>query len=171
MLTIKNLKQKRSSKKLFHKFINLFQIVDKIRTQAYRLFLSIIYRIYNIFYVFLLKPYHNRDCDNASKSFMQVSELIDDNEFWEIEEIINKVKNKKNVWYKIKWTEWGEEYNQWLFDIEFDDVNEFIRVYEMRAVSKRDSSIIVDNSLVFTLSRNKRRRMKKWIKHLNATRN
>ena len=80
ILTIKNLKQKRSNKKLFHKFINLFRIVDKIKTQTYRLFLSIIYRIHNIFYIFLLKLYHNRDCDDASKSFMQVFELIDNNE-------------------------------------------------------------------------------------------
>ena len=80
MLIIKNLKQKRPSKKLFYKFINLFRIVDKVKTQAYRLLLSIIYRIYNIFYVFLLKSYHNRDCDDASKSFIQVFELIDDNE-------------------------------------------------------------------------------------------
>ena len=70
MLTIKNLKQKRSSKKLFHKFISLFRIVNKIKTQTYRLLLSIIYRIYNIFYVFLLKFYHNRDCDDALKSFI-----------------------------------------------------------------------------------------------------
>ena len=80
MLMIKNLKQKRLNKKLFYKFVNLFRIVDKMKTQAYRLLLSIIYRIYNIFYVFLLKFYYNRDCDNASKSFMQIFELIDDNE-------------------------------------------------------------------------------------------
>ena len=43
ILTIKNLKQKRSNKKLFHKFINFFRIVNKIRAQVYRLFLSIIY--------------------------------------------------------------------------------------------------------------------------------
>ena len=81
ILTIKNLKQKRLNKKLFHKFIKNFRIVNKMKTQIYRLFLSTIYRIYNIFYVFLLKSYHNRDCDNASKSFMQVLEFIDDNEF------------------------------------------------------------------------------------------
>ena len=80
MLTIKNLKQKRSSKKLSHKFINFFQIVNKIKTQTYRLLLSIIYRIYNTFHVFLLKFYHNRDCGDASKSFMQIFELIDNNE-------------------------------------------------------------------------------------------
>ena len=70
MLTIKNLKQKRSNKKLFHKFVNLFRIVNKIKTQAYRLLLSIIYRIHNIFYIFLLKSYYNRDCNDASKSFI-----------------------------------------------------------------------------------------------------
>ena len=31
MLTIKNLKQKRLSKKLFHKFISFFRIIDKIK--------------------------------------------------------------------------------------------------------------------------------------------
>ena len=70
MLTIKNLKQKRLSKKLFHKFISFFRIVDKIKTQTYRLLLSITYQIYNIFYIFLLKSYYNRDCDNASKLFI-----------------------------------------------------------------------------------------------------
>ena len=80
MLTTKNLKQKRLNKKLFHKFMNFFRIVDKIKTQIYRLFLLIIYRIYNIFHIFLLKFYHNRDYDDASESFMQVFELIDNNE-------------------------------------------------------------------------------------------
>ena len=55
ILTIKNLKQKRLNKKLFHKFINLFRIVNKIKTQTYRLLLSIIYRIYNIFHIFFIK--------------------------------------------------------------------------------------------------------------------
>ena len=70
ILTIKNLKQKRSNKKLFHKFMNFFRIVDKVKTQIYRLLLLIIYRIHNIFYIFLLKSYYNRDCDDASESFM-----------------------------------------------------------------------------------------------------
>ena len=80
MLIIKNLKQKRLSKKLFHKFINFFRVVDKMKAQTYRLFLSIIYRIHNIFHIFLLKSYHDRDCDDASKSFMQIFKLIDNNE-------------------------------------------------------------------------------------------
>ena len=97
ILIIKNLKQKRLNKKLFYKFINFFQIVDKIRAQVYRLLLSITYRIHNTFYIFLLKSYYNRDCGDASKFLMQIFEFINNNEFWEIEEIIDKIKNKKNI--------------------------------------------------------------------------
>ena len=50
--------------------MSFFRIIDKIKTQAYRLLLLIIYQIYNIFYIFLLKFYHNRDYDDASKSFI-----------------------------------------------------------------------------------------------------
>jgi len=57
MLLIKNLKQKRFSKKMLHKYIELFRIKNKIKTQTYRLILSKIYRIYNTFYVLLLKLY------------------------------------------------------------------------------------------------------------------
>ena len=50
--------------------MSFFRIVNKIKAQIYRLLLSIIYRIYNIFHIFLLKSYYNRDCDDASKFFI-----------------------------------------------------------------------------------------------------
>ena len=50
--------------------MNFFRIVNKIKAQTFRLFLFIIYRIYNIFYIFLLKFYYNRDCGDASKLFI-----------------------------------------------------------------------------------------------------
>ena len=46
---------------------------------------------------FLLKFYRNRDCGDASKSFIQIFEFIDNNELWKVEKIINKIKNKKDV--------------------------------------------------------------------------
>ena len=49
MLLIKNLKQKRSNKKLSNKTIDLFIIRNVVDKQAYRLALSLIYRIYNVF--------------------------------------------------------------------------------------------------------------------------
>ena len=54
LLSIKNLKQKRSSKKLSHKFIESFKMKNKIKKQMYRFTLSNIYRIHNTFHVSFL---------------------------------------------------------------------------------------------------------------------
>jgi len=60
MLLIKNLKQKRFNKKMSHKYVELFRIKNKIKTQAYRLILFNIYRIHNTSYVLFLKLYLHR---------------------------------------------------------------------------------------------------------------
>jgi len=60
MLSIRNLKQKRFSKKILHKYIELFRIKNKIETQTYCFILFNIYRIYNTFYVLLLELYLHR---------------------------------------------------------------------------------------------------------------
>ena len=78
LLSTKNFKQKRLSKKLSHRFVDSFRMKDKIDEQTYRLTLSNIYRIYNIFHVSLLKSYLHRVGDSETKIMMQVSKLIDD---------------------------------------------------------------------------------------------
>ena len=50
----------------------------KINEQTYRLTLSNIYRIYNIFHVLFLKLYLHREDDLKAKVIMQASKLIDD---------------------------------------------------------------------------------------------
>ena len=57
LLSIINFKQKQLSKKLLHKLVDLFRTKNKIDEQTYRLTLSNIYRIHNIFHVSLLKSY------------------------------------------------------------------------------------------------------------------
>ena len=70
LLSIKNFKQKRLSKKLSHKFIDSFQMKDKINEQTYRLTLLNIYRIHNIFHVSFLKSYLYRVDDSETKVMM-----------------------------------------------------------------------------------------------------
>ena len=60
LLSIMNFKQKRLSKKLSHKFIDLFRMKNKIDEQTYDLTLSNIYHIHNIIHVSLLKSYLHR---------------------------------------------------------------------------------------------------------------
>ena len=78
ILSIKNFKQKRFSKKMSHKFVEFFKIENKIDAQIYRFILFIIYRIHNIFHVFLLKKYYHRVDDQMTKQMMQTFDLIND---------------------------------------------------------------------------------------------
>ena len=70
LLSIKNFKQKRLSKKLLHKFIHSFRMKNKIDEQAYRLILLNIYRIHNIFHVSFLKSYLYCVEDSETKIMM-----------------------------------------------------------------------------------------------------
>ena len=70
ILIIKNLKQKRLSKKLSYKFIEFFRIKNKVGAQAYRLRLSTFYWIHYTFYISLLEPYHYRECGDTSDIFI-----------------------------------------------------------------------------------------------------
>ena len=45
---------------------------------------------------------------------MQALKLIDDTKQWKMKEIINKIKSKKEIWYKVKWLNWDHIYDQWL---------------------------------------------------------
>ncbi len=76
ILLIKNLKQKRFSKKILHKYVKLFRIKNKIKTQIYCLTLLNIYQIYNTFYILLLKLYLYRASNKQTKQILQISKLI-----------------------------------------------------------------------------------------------
>ena len=78
MLSIKNLKQKRSNKKLSDKAIDSFIIRNVVDKQAYRLALPPTYRIHNVFHVSLLELYRRRD--NSTIPAYTAAKLIDDKE-------------------------------------------------------------------------------------------
>ncbi len=77
MLSAKNLKQKKLSKKLSNKMIKLFYIQKLINKQTYHLDLSIIYKVYSVFHVFLLESYNRRLNDDSILNYL-VLKLIDD---------------------------------------------------------------------------------------------
>ncbi len=77
MLSAKNLKQKKLSKKLSNKMLKFFRIQESIDKQMYCLDLSIIYRIHSVFHVFLLKSYNCRLNDDFILKYLALK-LIDD---------------------------------------------------------------------------------------------
>ncbi len=77
MLSAKNLKQKKLSKKLSNKMIEFFRIQELINKQTYCLDLSIIYKVHSVFHVFLLELYNRRLNDDSILDYL-VFKLIDD---------------------------------------------------------------------------------------------
>lgn len=109
LLSTKNLKLKVPRKKLAPRFIGPFRILDAIGSQAYRLSLPTRMRIHNVFHVSLLEPWHGRGDEPAEESMP----LADENDEWEVEEIVGDVKDSGEQYYLVKWQGWPEEYNTW----------------------------------------------------------
>ena len=65
---------------MFFKFMRSFKIENKIKKQTYWLTLLSTYHIYNVFHVFLLKLYYYKIDDKNAHEFMQVLNLINDDE-------------------------------------------------------------------------------------------
>ncbi len=113
LLFIKNLKQCRLSKKLLHKFIKSFWIVNLVSKQAYWLILSAYYRIHNVFYISYLK-FHKCCINNNSSSELLSSDLINDEKEYKIEDILSKKWRREQLQYEVKWVKYLTEYNKWL---------------------------------------------------------
>ena len=89
LLSMKNLQQKQSHKKLSHKYAESFHIADIIKKQAYCLHLLTIYQVHDVFHVFYLESYNWHNGNNVAPE-LSFPELIDESEKYEIEEILNK---------------------------------------------------------------------------------
>jgi len=76
ILLTRNLKQKKFSKKISYKYVELFRIKNKIKTKTYCFILLNIYRIYNIFYILLLKLYLYCVDNKQIKQRLEILELI-----------------------------------------------------------------------------------------------
>jgi len=77
MLSAKNLKQKKSSKKLSNKLLKFFHIQKFINKQMYCFNFSTIYKIHSVFHVFLSKSYNRKLNDDFILEYLALK-LIDD---------------------------------------------------------------------------------------------
>ena len=136
MLSAKNLKQKRPSKKLSHKFLGPFRILEAVGKQAYRLALPTTYRIHPVFHVSYLEPYKRRD-GQEHIPFLPPPEIINDEQEWEVEEIIGRRSEKGEIFYKIKWVGYPEEYDEWVPEKDLDGALELKQGFDAKPKAKR----------------------------------
>ncbi len=135
LLSMKNPSQKCLNKKLSHKFAESFHIQDIVKKQVYHLYLSTHYWIHNVFHVSYLEPYNQR-LNNEITQVLPSSELINEKEEYEVEEILRKQCRKDELWYKVKWIGYSLKYDQWISEQDLDDASELHEMYNVR-VKKR----------------------------------
>jgi hypothetical protein len=110
MLSAKNIKTKRPSKKLDLKFYGPYRIVEAVSTHAYRLDIKGS-KIHPVFHVSLLEPYIRREgAENAQPP--PIEDFSEDE--WEVKEVLAKRETKKKgVEYLIKWLGYDDAENSW----------------------------------------------------------
>ena len=99
LLSTKNLHLTHPSKKLENHWYGPFEIEETVGTHAYQLNLPHGWRIHPVFHVTQLEPFHHRE-DKELEQPPPV--VIDDNEEWEVKEILDKRMHYRKKQYLVK---------------------------------------------------------------------
>jgi hypothetical protein len=65
--------------------------------------------------------------------------LEDDDEEWEIEEVVGQTRIDKAQHYLVKWTGWPSEYNQWVHKDSMENAKDAITKFERARKRRRGS--------------------------------
>ena len=129
MLSAKNLKMKKPNRKLSDKAIGLFRIQACIGKQAYRLAMPPTYRIHPVFHVSLLELYKQR-ADDPDLPEYPLPELIEDEEEYPVERILQKRTWKGVKEYLVQWAWYPPEYDQWVPEQDMEGSEELRDAFE-----------------------------------------
>ena len=65
-----------------------------------------------MFHIALLEFYREKKHDKRSED--SLSNLMNDQQKYEVEEILDKIEKNEEILYLIKWIEYSDEKNQWI---------------------------------------------------------
>ena len=111
-LNVKNLKTQYPSAKLAPKREGPFEIIGKVGSASYALELPEKWRIHNVFHASLLKPYIENE-EHGPNWTKPPPDLIDDEEEYEIDEIMGCRKIQGNWEYYVSWKGYPSTENGW----------------------------------------------------------
>ena len=123
-----NIRTLRSKKKIDHRQLSFFEILEKIETQTYKLNLSSRYEIIHfIFHVFLLKFWHFREQNSEPQSI-----LVEEKEKWKIEKMLDKRTRKEKLEYLIQWVDLFFYENFWKSKEHLSNAKQRIQNFEKK---------------------------------------
>jgi len=113
MLDAQHLKLHRLSAKLVEKFLGPFEILGKEGHLAYHLKLPKSWTVYPIFNKVLLHPHIGPKFPGQDIYNRPPPDLIDEQEEFDVEEILDTHIRRKRREYLVKWKGYGSEDNTW----------------------------------------------------------
>ncbi|KIV98680.1 uncharacterized protein PV09_09560 [Verruconis gallopava] len=75
-----------------------------------------------------MEPYHRR---KGEQDILPPPELEDEDEY-EVEEILDEQRRQGAFWYKVRWKGWPEEYDQWLPQENLENAQELLRQFKQK---------------------------------------
>ncbi|TID16590.1 hypothetical protein E6O75_ATG11708 [Venturia nashicola] len=132
LVSTKNLRLKTPSKKLSQRMMGPFRVIEPVGSQAYRLQLPPTMKIHPVFGVPLLEKYHQRAGEDIEH--LPLPELVEGEEEWEVEEIVDARRKGAARQYLVKWVGYPEDFNQWTLKKDMGNSSKLIKEFESRAV-------------------------------------
>jgi hypothetical protein len=139
LLNVKNIIFTKSFKKLDYKYYDSYEIIESIEKQVYRLKLSFLLKeIHNVFHVFLLES-HLYDSARTLE-LLSIIEVDDENQY-EIDEVLDTRIRYEKLQYLIRWKEYSNFDNQWIVVKDMKESQNLIRsyheLYSLKSIEKR----------------------------------
>jgi Chromo (CHRromatin Organisation MOdifier) domain len=127
-LDISNFTSERPSKKLDHRRYGPFNILEKCGSSSYRLKLPKTWKIFPIFNEALLTLYAPPSFPSQQPEHDRPPpEIIDNDEEYEIEEILDSRVHRNKLYYLIHWLSYPRDEDSWIPASETDHCQDLVR--------------------------------------------
>ncbi len=83
-----------------------------------------------------LNSYKRRPEDNTVPDMFS-PELVDDDEIYELEEILQKKTSEGTIYYLVKWAGWPKEYNEWVAEEDMSGAPDLLRDFNKTCKRRR----------------------------------
>ena len=137
-LLAKNIKTTRPSKKLDHKRLGPFKIIEKIGEEAWRLQLPLsLSRIHDVFHSSLLEPFHENEIPNRIIPPPPAIELENTTELeYEVAQIKDCKRVGKGFKYLVGWKGYGVDHDTWEPPIHVEHCEQLLKDFHNRYPTK-----------------------------------
>ena len=111
-------------KKLLPRWIGPFEILEQVSPLSYRLKLPPHVRAHPIFHISTMKKYYDPDPDDDRKFPQPLPTLIDDQEEYEVERILDTRISRNRREYLVQWKGYPSDENMWIpeYDLNAPDL-------------------------------------------------